>query len=524
MKQNLFILIFLFVSVYSFGQGEIDAYRFSKTELSGTARGQAMGGAFGALGGDATGVAINPAGIGVYRSSEIIINTGLAFNQTKATFAGTKESKGNTNFSCDNLAYIGYFPLESDDLYSLNFGFNYNRLKSFDRKYQVSGRGMGSSLTHYMSEIVFKTPWSFWDDWTNYEGQFYAEGGHPHWLGILGWNGWLINKDENSTDNDKYASILSKGEKVDPQLEVNERGSIGAYDFTVGANLNDKVYLGTTVTYTDISYVASTSYSENFAMGGGFNLNNEYNTEGSGLQVKLGVIFRPTDAFRFGISYHSPTWYSLTDYYFGKLTPYNILYDDKLIDPVLTPNGAHDYNFKTPDIWTISAAAVLGRVAIVSLDYEYKNYSKMKFSDRNYNSSDYKVENDYINGDFKSASTIRAGAEIRFTPQFSGRLGCAWMQNPYESKFKNSEIEVMTPGTIPNYTLEGNTLYLTTGVGFRFTPSFYMDLALIYRTQEDELHFFSPILYDDGTYVVASTPAKMVNSSVKTQVTLGYKF
>lgn len=77
MKRNLFIAMAFFVSVHSFGQGEIDAYRFSKNELSGTARSQAMGGAFGALGGDATGVAINPAGIGVYRSSEIIFNAGL---------------------------------------------------------------------------------------------------------------------------------------------------------------------------------------------------------------------------------------------------------------------------------------------------------------------------------------------------------------------------------------------------------------------------------------------------------------
>jgi hypothetical protein len=510
----------IFVSVHSFGQGEIDAYRFSKNELSGTARGQAMGGAFGALGGDVTGIAINPAGIGVYRSSEVVFNAGLTFNKTNADFMGFKETKENTNLTCDNIAYTGYFPLGNDDRYALNFGFNYNRLKNFDRKYRVAGKGMTSSLTDYMSGITSGTPGKFWDDYEN-EDQFFASG-HPHWLGVLGWNGYLINEDLEYEN--EYISILEDGESVDPRLEVREKGSIAAYDFTLGANLDNKVYLGATVVYTGISYIASVSYDETFANNGGFNLINDYNTEGSGLQVKLGAIFRPTDALRLGVSYHSPTWYDLTDYYWGKLSPDGIEIEDggELANPVSTPTGAYyEYQFKTPDVWTLSAAMVLGQSSIISVDYEYKNYGKMTFSGQDY---DFKPENGYIQDDFKGATTIRAGVETRFTSQFSGRLGCAWMQNPYKSKFRNSEIEAVTPGAIPNYTLDGDALHLTAGVGFRFTPRFYIDLAIVYRTQEDELHFFSPLYSKAGEKYVDSTPAELINSSVKTLMTLGYKF
>jgi long-subunit fatty acid transport protein len=518
MKKYIFILVALFVSVYSFGQGEIDAYRLSKNDLSGTARGQAMGGAFGALGGDVTGVAINPAGIGIYRSSEVIFNAGLTLNQTTADFEGTKESKGNAKFSCDNFAYIGNFPVGNADNYSLNFGFTYNRLKNFDRKYQVSGNGMSSSLTDYIAVITRGTPKTFWDRYT-LDDQFKVEG-HPHWLSVLGWNGYLIN----SVSDANYVSFLQQEEKINPALEVRERGSIGAYDFTLGANLNNKLYVGTTVTYTDISYVAGVSYDERFSHGSGFNLNNDYNVEGSGLQLKLGLIFKPVDAFRFGVSYHSPTWFNLTDYYRGTLTPDGIK-DDKgnLAQPVPTPDGAYyEYHFRTPDVWTFSAAAVLGKIGIISLDYEYKNYGMMKFSKQNVHDYDFKNENGYIKEDFRGTSTIRAGAEIRFSSQLSGRLGTAWMQSPYDSKFKNNEVEVGVPGTIPNYTLDGDILYLTTGIGYRFTPQFYIDVALVYRTQQDELHFFSPIFNGEGS--VASTPAKLTNSSLKTLVTLGYKF
>jgi hypothetical protein len=520
MKKNIFILVAFFVSVYSFGQGEIDAYRFSKNGLSGTARGQAMGGAFGTLGGDVTGVSINPAGIGVYRSSEVILNMGLEFNQTKANFEGTEGIKGNTKFNCDNFAYIGYFPLEKEDNYSLNFGFSYNRLKNFDRKYHVSGRGMGSSLTDYIAAITQKEK-TWWDQYPNLDDQFKVNE-HPHWLSVLGWNSYLINP--TSKTNTSYESILSPGEKVNPSLKVYEKGSIDAYDFVLGVNLNNSLYIGTTVTYTDISYVAKTFYGEKFTNSSGFNLENDYNTEGSGLQLKLGFIFKPTDAFRFGISYHSPSWYSLTDYFQATLAPDGIKgNNNNFAQPVSTPHGVYEYKFRTPDVWTFSAAAIIGQIAVVSLDYEYKNYRGMKFSEQYIGDYDFESENKYIKDDFQGASTIRAGAEIRFTPQFSGRLGTAWMQNPYEAKFKNSEIEVAVPKTIPNYTLDGDILYLTTGIGYRFTPQVYMDVALVYKMQKDELHFFSPIFYSDGSQI-ASTPAKLTNSSLKILVTLGYKF
>ena len=55
-----------------FAQGELDAYRYSQTELNGTARYLGMGGAFGALGGDISSMSSNPAGLGIYRSSEIV--------------------------------------------------------------------------------------------------------------------------------------------------------------------------------------------------------------------------------------------------------------------------------------------------------------------------------------------------------------------------------------------------------------------------------------------------------------------
>jgi hypothetical protein len=70
MKRFGIILTALFIYTGLFAQGEMDIIRLSSSDLRGAARGQSMGGAFGALGGDAAGIMINPAGLGVYRSSE----------------------------------------------------------------------------------------------------------------------------------------------------------------------------------------------------------------------------------------------------------------------------------------------------------------------------------------------------------------------------------------------------------------------------------------------------------------------
>ena len=57
-----------------FAQGTIyDAVRVTGSDLNGTARYVGMGGAMGALGADITTMGTNPAGIGLYRSSEAMV-------------------------------------------------------------------------------------------------------------------------------------------------------------------------------------------------------------------------------------------------------------------------------------------------------------------------------------------------------------------------------------------------------------------------------------------------------------------
>ena len=61
-KIAIIISILLFIS-QSYAQNSVDALRYSKIHLGGTARYMGMSGAFGALGADISTFSINPGGI-----------------------------------------------------------------------------------------------------------------------------------------------------------------------------------------------------------------------------------------------------------------------------------------------------------------------------------------------------------------------------------------------------------------------------------------------------------------------------
>ena len=74
-KRTLYtLLLAIAIPLFIYAQDLTDALRFSGFQMQGTARAGSMGNAFGALGGDFTSVSINPAGLGIYRSSEFVFS------------------------------------------------------------------------------------------------------------------------------------------------------------------------------------------------------------------------------------------------------------------------------------------------------------------------------------------------------------------------------------------------------------------------------------------------------------------
>jgi len=103
MKKHL-TFIAAFLCIMANAQNINDVLRYSKENLQGTARFQAMGGAFGALGGDLSALNVNPAGAAVFNNSLLTLS-GTYYNNTNDTrYFGSF----NTNtFSNTDLSQVG---------------------------------------------------------------------------------------------------------------------------------------------------------------------------------------------------------------------------------------------------------------------------------------------------------------------------------------------------------------------------------------------------------------------------------
>jgi hypothetical protein len=93
-KIRLFALVFsaLLSSNMMLGQSVGEVVRYGFEQLNGSARYQAMGGAFGALGGDLSAIANNPAGSSVFAFNEAGASIGIQSFSTDSKYRGGRSN------------------------------------------------------------------------------------------------------------------------------------------------------------------------------------------------------------------------------------------------------------------------------------------------------------------------------------------------------------------------------------------------------------------------------------------------
>ena len=146
---------------------------------------------------------------------------------------------------------------------------------------------------------------------------------------------------------------------------------------------------------------------------------------------------------------------------------------------------------------------------------------------------------DDIKKDFGMSGTLKVGAEVKITPQFSVRAGTLWRTSPMKDHVKNGispihdsgehageyyQTAVGVVGTVPNYTVDKGTNSYSIGLGYRFTPSFYADLACVYREYKEDAYAFPSTYLPNGEVFVKSDPASLKTKTTQVALTLGYKF
>ncbi len=425
MKRTIIstISLLLLVNTMLYSQNAMDALRYSQMYYGTTARSAGLGGAMGALGADFGSISINPAALGVYRKSEFSISPLIGFNQIASSI---NSSNNYTDFQYDfrlgSMGLVGVFETGNQSGWiSTNIGFGYNVSSQFDNRTSIRNLNAQSSL---LDDFVFDANNGNWSYLWNEVAQqadviFYDDniGAYTH-----------------DFENSAYGQIQRRS--------ISEKGSIGEYLFSLGANYNNNLFLGANLGITSLRYSSlvthtETGIPENSPWGlSRFTHTENVETRGTGVNLKIGAIYTPVYWFRAGVSLHSPVFYSMRESYTGSI---DANFDSLANSLSSTNNGEFDYELITPPRLNLSAAFVLGKQALVSFDYEIVNYSLARLRSDTYM---FDTENESVQNMYHNARNLRLGAEYRISA-ISFRGGVFYMESPYAQGELNSNADIL---------------------------------------------------------------------------------
>lgn len=456
-KRYLLPVLFVLMSITAIGQNSVDVLRYSQTYLNGGARFNAMGGSFGALGGDFSSIAINPAGIGIYQTSEFLFTPSLYFSNTKSTTDSWTTAGHKNNFNINNIGFVATNRINREKGWrGFQFGMGINRLNNFNKESNIlSHNNHGSLITDYQTQAYGLNP-----------SQLNA------YTTDLAWKSYLFDDSVRVNGGTMaYTSALADGGTK--QIErVLQYGSVNELLFAMGGSYEDKFYIGGAIGFPFSRYFEQVRHSEYDELDtinkfDSFVMNRYLETKGTGVNFKMGVIYRPTSMLRFGFSFESPTWYSMSDYYYNDMK--QNFDDGTSSENFVSPKGNYDYFLTTPMKLNGSIALVIGKFMLFNFDAQYLDYSEGYLNSNNYAFFD---ENEEVLLKYTSAVNLKAGIEFRLAP-VALRLGVASFGSPYDANIN-----------------DGSRLQFSGGIGFR-EENMFIDLAYVYSTQKENYWMYS---------------------------------
>jgi hypothetical protein len=482
-----------------------DALKLSQTTFGGSARFQALGGATSALGADIGSLSSNPAGLGMYNRSDMNISLGYGLNHSTSNYMGSTEkaSKGFFNIPSGGMIFSGS---KSDTVHKWKggtFGIGVTSINNFQNKFKYSGINTHNNFTDYLVEQTngIKTNTLDLMDITKLQD-----------LSSLAYYTFLVNPvSTTNSNNTEYNSFIT-GDTVKQEEVVTSKGRQYQYDIAYAANINDRLYIGASMGIVTVKNTTKRDFTETSVPTDtliSYTFTDERVLKGTGVNVKIGMIYRVSNWLRLGGSVLTPTTFSLKETrkyriesHFidlsnpgtpGNPNPYANI---GKVDSTRANPDPYRYNLNTPFKFSGGMAIFIGKKGFISADLSYLNYNMTKLSA----STGKSLEGDknQINNFYRSTFNYNIGGEYR-KDIYRLRGGFAYYGNPY----KQGEIN----GSIKNICL---------GVGVRY-ESHYFDITYV--------HTLSKTNYKPYNLKEGSEPSVSVkNSNSRIIATFGLLF
>ena len=457
MKRKRISLTFVSILLLTYSsqaQYAYDALRFSEINQTGTARFQAVGGNHAALGGDASSISGNPAGLGFYNRSELSISPGLGAVTADSKFNGSLTTDKKITGNLTNLSLViansarGY----ASKWKRTSFGISFSRQQSFSSKFSYADPKSTAPFIDYIVKKSNDDKVSIADLEKEYDNQTgYAVTPEAAYYQL-----YMLNP--TTQTGPPYESF----DAANPQ-EVNQIGFFEAsgahsqWNFAYAGNYDDKLYLGLSVGINRIKYSYTNTLTDQFAAGQQFSTSSHIETfdlDGNGFNATLGAIYKVSSILQIGTSVSTPTFTMSKETFGERVTANNDFID-------LNPND-FQYNLTSPFRATGGVTLFAGQKGFITGTVEYVGYRGMRV--RNSDNPNFgKTNNDEIKDLFSNVVNARIGGEYR-AGLFRARLGLAYYSDPYTRK--------------PNG-VDRSKLFVSGGAGIR-TDRFFADLTGTY--------------------------------------------
>ncbi|WP_209332655.1 OmpP1/FadL family transporter [Lunatimonas salinarum] len=427
-----------------------DALRFSLYNATGTARISALGGTQNALGGDISNIHGNPAGLGFFQRSEANLSLGYMDWNTTSTYEGQPMNQNSTNFMIPNIGAVfsrAKAPLEAGDWRGGSFGFSYNRQSNFRTNYGYSSNRLDQeSILDYYLDV-------------------YNDTGIPGGVGGLFYEAFLINPvGDNQFDFSPNATTSVTRSDV-----IESEGNLNHISLSYGANYKNKLFLGASLGILSVTYRRVQTYNEDFLDPSNIStlfssLQENLFQEGSGINLGLGVIYKPVDQLNIGLNFKSPTWSNINEEYGADIfADFNPPYEDPEFGSIAESDAETDlfvsnYGLRTPLQLGSGLTYFFGKKGFLTADVDYVDYSMANLRSNAFNTGE---DNREIRQLYGQTINYRFGGEARLDV-LRIRAGYAFYGDPFQNPLGTDRSITQFSG----------------GIGVRM-PSYSIDLSVV---------------------------------------------
>ncbi|MEO7524044.1 MAG: hypothetical protein ABIT58_08120 [Ferruginibacter sp.] len=484
--KKIIPIVLILVSMRAYGQVPEDAIRYSWYPQNGTARNMAIGGVMGSLGGDITAAFVNPAGLGFFKTNEVVLSPGISMNNNKANFRQAVTLDKQKTFSFGPSGVILGFPSRMDADKNNAISFAINQVANFNNEIHYKALNNYSSFAEQFAEELAKSGAPASDF-------LYTNSSAPYTIAPA-WNAFLIDTvNINGILQVRAAPerILDSGQAIQQEMIKRTKGGIYELAFSFAENTNKKWLWGLTIGIPIVSYKSNSSFSENDTSGNRFNgfksftYQDNFKTSGVGVNLKIGAIYRPAEYIRLGLAVHTPSFISLSDKRTVTLNT-QLESDTGTLESysesslTYTSNSRGEAKYFQSSAWKaiMSASWVFREIqdvtkqrGFISADIEYVNHKGSRFSSNNEQPTQdeiayYKALNKVVKHEYKGTFNFKVGGEVKFNI-IMARLGFAYYGNPYK-----------------DHSLKANQALYSGGLGYR-DKGFFIDLTYVQRITKD---------------------------------------